>query len=287
VAGAEDRTRDRAAAPSGGAGINSGELQRRLAAFPDWLYEIELGGGVRTPVANRVMVNRQRERRRYFFEALLSLTGGSLSGRSVLDLGCGAGYWSLAALDAGAQFVLAVDAAAAALEQTRLVLEARGIAPSRYELRQGNAVEHSGGGFAIVLCLGLLTHVARPLDLFAAMARADPELIVIDTEVSRERLPVLEMARPYGNEGSSEYPFLLVPSPAAVADMARHFGYRTLALAPRIEHHAGMGDYRRKRRLAFICHRGELPANDLVAEPQRRLVPWWLRDPGALREALL
>lgn len=287
MGGAGDRTREQAVAPSGGAGIDSGELQRRLAAFPDWLYEIELGGGVRTPVANRTMVNRQRERRRYFFDALLSLTGGSLSGRRVLDLGCGAGYWSLAALDAGAQSVLAVDAAAAALDQTRLVLEARGIAPSRYELRQGNAVEHTDGGFAIVLCLGLLSHVARPLDLFAAMARAEPELIVIDTEVSRERLPVLELARPYGTGDSAEYPFLLVPSPAAVTDIARHFGYQTLALAPRIECRAGMGDYRRKRRLAFICHRGELSANELAAEPQRRLLPWWLRDPGALREALL
>ena len=119
------------------------------------------------------------------------------------------------------------------------------------------------------------------------MAGAEPELIVIDTEVSRERLPVLELARPYGRPDSAEYPFLLVPSPSAVADMAGHFGYRTLALAPHIENHAGMGDYRRKRRLAFICHRGELPANGLVAEPQRRLLPWWLRDPGALREALL
>ena len=125
---------------SAGAGIDSAELQRRLAAFPDWLYEIDLGGGVRTPVANRTMVNRQHERRRYFFEALLSLTGGSLTGRRVLDLGCGAGYWSLAALDAGAEFVLAVDATASSIEQTRLVLEARRIAPSRYELRQGNAV---------------------------------------------------------------------------------------------------------------------------------------------------
>jgi hypothetical protein len=73
-----------------------------------------------------------------------------------------------------------------------------------------------------------------------------------------------------------------VPSPAAITEIAAHFGFRTLALAPRIEDFAGMSDYRRKRRLAFICSRGELPANTLPGEPARRMLPWWLRDPAAL-----
>ncbi len=266
--------------------MDDAELQRRLAAYPDWLYEIELRPGLVTPVSNRTMVDRQRERRRYFFAALLDLAGGSLAGRRVLDLGCGCGYWALEAIEAGAEFVLGVDAQEAAVEQARLVFEARGVAAERCRFERANAVEHAEPGYQVVLCLGLLSHVARPLDLFAAIARAEPELVVIDTEVSRERLPVFELARPYGSGDSVEHPFVLVPSPAAVTELARHFGYSTLALAPRVESWSGMGDYRRRRRLAFICSRGALPANDLQVEP-RRLLPWWVRDPGALREALL
>ncbi len=267
--------------------MDDAELERRLAAYPDWLYEIELRPGVVTPVANRTMVNRQRERERYFFAALLALTGGSLAGRRVLDLGCGSGYWALKAADAGAEFVLGVDARERAVEQAQLVFEARGVEPARYRFEQANATEHVESGYAVVLCLGLLSHVARPLDLLAAIARAQPELVVIDTEVSRQRLPVFELARPYGTEDSVEHPFVLVPSPAAVAELAGHFGYSTLALAPRVEGWSGMGDYRRRRRLAFICSRGELPGNDLAVEPARHRLPWWVRDPGALREALL
>jgi SAM-dependent methyltransferase len=267
--------------------MDDAELERRLAAHPDWLYEIELRPGLLTPVANRTMVARQRERRRYFFAALLAVSGGSLAGRRVLDLGCGSGYWALQAIEAGADFVLGVDAQEAAIERSRLVFEARGVEPARHRFERANAVDHAEPGFDVALCLGLLNHVARPLDLFAAIARAEPELVVIDTEVSRERLPVFELARPYGSGDSVEYPFVLVPSPSAVAELARHFGYSTLALAPRVESWTGMGDYRRKRRLAFLCFRGQTPPNDLAVEPSRRLLPWWVRDPGALREALL
>ncbi len=263
------------------------ELARRLAEFPDWLYEFDLGEGVRTPVSNRTLVNRQLERRRYFFEALLRVSGGSLAGRRVLDLGCGAGYWALAALEAGADFVLGVDAKAAYIEQARFVFEAKGIEAQRFGFEVCNAVEVDRGRFEIVLCLGLLSFVTRPLDLFAAIARAEPDLVVIDTEVSRERLPVFELARPYRTADHVEHPFLMVPSASAVAEMAAHFGLHCHPLAPEIADWSGMGDYRRRRRLAFICSREQIPAGELSTEPTDPLLPWWLRDPRALLEALL
>jgi SAM-dependent methyltransferase len=280
---------DDAGARSAGTGVPlRGEaLARRLQEFPDWLYEFDLGEGVRTPVSNRTLVNRQHERRRYFFDALLRLTGGSLAGRRVLDLGCGAGYWSLAAVEAGADFVLGIDAKPGYLEQARVVFEAKGVQARRFGFELANAVDADPGRFDVVLCLGLLSFVTRPLDLLAAIARAEPELVVIDTEVSRERLPLFELARPYRSADHVEHPFLMVPSPSALAEVAAHFGLHCVALAPEVRDWTGMGDYRRKRRLAFICSRAEIPAGTLPLEPPRRLLPWWLRDPGALREALL
>ncbi len=97
------------------------ELERRIARFPHWYYRFELPGGVTTPVPDASVVNRQRRRRAYFFEPLLQLCGGTLAGRRVLDLGCSAGWWSLQALQAGADFVLGVDVLATRIEQARLV----------------------------------------------------------------------------------------------------------------------------------------------------------------------
>jgi hypothetical protein len=73
------------------------ELQERISAFPRWHYRFEFEQGIATRTPDPGMANRHEQRRRYIFEPLLTLAGGSLRGRRVLDLGCNAGYWSLLA----------------------------------------------------------------------------------------------------------------------------------------------------------------------------------------------
>jgi SAM-dependent methyltransferase len=262
------------------------EIEARIGAFPGWLYEFEFDGGVRTPVSNRTMINRQHERRRYVLDALLGLTGGSLAGRRVLDLGCNAGFWSLAALDAGAEFVLGVDSRRGYLDQAELVFEAKGVDTSRYRFEEGNVLAHEfGEPFDVVLCLGLMSHLCKPFELFEVMAATGAELIVIDTEVSRARLSVFELAKPYNTSDSVEYPLVLIPSRAAVADLAEQFGFDTRALAPQIANYSGMSDYRRRRRLAFVCSRG-IALDGVAAAQEPSAMPWWVRDPRALLTAL-
>ena len=257
------------------------ELEDRIAALPGWAYEFQFDGGIRTPTPGRAIVNRQQQRRRYFFERLLSLTGGTLAGRRVLDLGCNAGFWSLQALEAGADFVLGLDTRESYLEQARLVFEAKGVEASRYRFERADVFEHDfDERFDVVLCLGLLDRVARPLELFERIAGVGAELIVIDTEVSRARAPLFELTRLYDSR-DAEHPLVLVPSRAAVGELAAMFDLRSVALALDVEDFDGMEDYRRQRRLAFICAR-ELPLDSLPEQPEPRLLPWWVRDPGAL-----
>jgi len=266
--------------------MDARELEQRIAAFGGWQYEFRFDGDVRTPVNDRALVNRQRERRRYFFEALLRATDGTLAGKRVLDLGCSAGYWSLAAIEAGAEFVLGVDAQRSYVEQAQLVFEAKAVDPARYRFERANVFELDlDEHFDVVLCLGLLDRVSRPFELFERMSRTAAELIVIDCEVSRARLSVFELTRLYSAADVVEYPLVLVPSRTAVEELADQFGYRALALAHEIADWSGMNDYRRRRRLAFICSK-DAPLTGLAAADQPSLVPWWMRDPRALLSAL-
>jgi hypothetical protein len=57
------------------------QLRERIAAFPRWNYRFDFDGGVSTPVGDPARINRNRERRSYFFQRLLDATGGSLRGR--------------------------------------------------------------------------------------------------------------------------------------------------------------------------------------------------------------
>jgi tRNA (mo5U34)-methyltransferase len=258
------------------------ELERRIAAFPRWRYAFSFQDGVTTPVADRSAVNRHEQRRRYFFEPLLRLTGGTLAGRRVLDLGCNAGWWSLLALEAGAEFVLGLDGRQEYLDQAALVFEAKQIDPARYRFEQGDVFSHEfPGRYDVVLCLGLLDHVSRPVELFEVMSGVGAELILIDAEVSRARSALFEVSTLYETGDVLDHPLVLIPSREAVVQLARRFGYETVALAQDIGDYAGMQDYRRMRRQAFICSSGTSLAG-LPAHRDGAVIPWWVRDPRAL-----
>jgi tRNA (mo5U34)-methyltransferase len=237
--------------------LDAQELQDRIAAFTVWPYEFEFEDGIRTHVPDPGRVNRQHERRLCFFDPLLSLTGGTLRGRRVLDLGCSAGWFSLLAIESGADFVLGVDGSPTAVEQANLVFEASGVDRERYRFDEANLFDYGlEGSFDVVLCLGLLSVVAQPVALFELMARSGAKLLVIDTGLaptSRERFEMSRLAEP---RNAIDHDLVLVPSRAAVERLAATFGFEIVALAHRIGDPSGMEDYAGGRRMAFICSRG-------------------------------
>jgi SAM-dependent methyltransferase len=252
-------------------------LRERIAEFPRWQYRFDFAGGVSTPVLDRARINRHEQRRRYFFDALLNATGGSLAGRRVLDLGCNAGLWSLLAVQAGAELVCGIDVNAEHIEQAELVFAAKEVARERYRFEVGDVFAHDfGQHYDVVLCLGLMEHVARPVELFATMARTGAELIVIDTALSRRRSAFFEVATLYEPDEIVDRALVLIPTREAVVELADEFGYAALALEQNITDYAGLDDYRGQRRLAFVCSRGrplEMPPRPSRASSAAR----WLR----------
>src|SRR5947209_1540583 len=230
--------------------MDAHELEDRIAAFPRWHYRFEFDGGVATPTPDPTFANRHEQRRRYFFDPLVELLGGTLSGRRVLDLGCNAGFFSLLAAQAGAEFVLGLDGREAYIEQARLVFEAKEIDASRYRFEVANVFAwEPGEAFDVVLCLGLLDHVCKPVELFELFARAGAEVVVIDTEISRARSSVFEVSSLYDQRAVIDYQLVLIPSRQAVLELADEFGYESVALAQNMTDYTGMADYRDQRRL--------------------------------------
>jgi hypothetical protein len=119
--------------------------------------------------------------------------------------------------------------------------------------------------------------------LFELMARAGAEVIVIDTEVSRSRTSVFEVDSLYDAEKVVDHRLVLIPSREAVAELAAQFGFDTVALAQNMTDYTGVSDYRRQRRLAFICSK-EASLQTLPVEP-RPVLPWWVTAMRAPRAA--
>jgi tRNA (mo5U34)-methyltransferase len=243
-----------------GPATSAEELQRRVDAFPVWHYRFELDGGVTTPIYRPDYANRHVQRRRTFFDPLVAVCGGSLRGRRVLDLGSNAGYWSLCAIEAGADFVLGIDGRQMHIDQAQLVFDAKGVDRDRYRFELGNIFEHQlHEQFDIVLCLGLMYHIAKPVELFELMTGTGAELLLIDTTVSLIPWSLFRVAHEQGLENprnAVDYELLLIPTRHAIFDLARQFGYDSVALAQSISDFTGMSDYRSRQRAAFICSKG-------------------------------
>jgi SAM-dependent methyltransferase len=233
------------------------DIRERIERFPRWHYEFDFDG-VRTPIFDPGHRNRHEERRRYFFDPLVELCGGSLRGKRVLDLGCNAGFWSLCAIEAGCDFVLGVDGREMHVEQAELVFELREVDPSRYRFVQANVLEldlSDEPPFDVVLCLGLLYHVADPLGLLDLAAGRNSDLLVVDTSLSRApgasfRLAAEPADDPRSGVGDG---LVLVPTRSAVETAVGALGYAVSALRPRFTSWEGCLDYRIGTRRAFLC----------------------------------
>jgi tRNA (mo5U34)-methyltransferase len=106
------------------------EIRQKIASFPRWHYQFDLRGN-HTPIHKQGRVNRHTQRKKHFFDPVVSLFGGSLEGKRVLDLACNAGYWSLAAIEAGADYVLGIEGRQMHVDQASFVFEVKEVERDR------------------------------------------------------------------------------------------------------------------------------------------------------------
>jgi SAM-dependent methyltransferase len=251
-------------------------IPERIAAYPTWHYEFELQGH-RTPIFDPSHRNRHEQRRAYLFRPILEHYGGSLAGRRVLDLGSNAGWWALSALDHGADFVLGIDGRDDNIEQANFVFEATGVDPERYAFTTGNIFEFdysAHGSFDVVLCLGLMMHISKPVSMMEIIDASGADVISIDTSISRAPGSYLELGRQSSAALAThavEYELRTLPTKLAMQRLAAQFDYSLAVLKPEFSSWEGCQDYRTGFRRGFHCVRGEGAASTSAAvEPLGR-----------------
>jgi SAM-dependent methyltransferase len=254
--------------------VTATEIVAAIQYFPVWHYEFELNGH-KTPIFQADHVNRHAQRWEYFFQPLVELLGGSLRGKRVLDLGCNAGFWSLCAVEAGCDFVLGIDGRQMHIDQANFVFQTKGIEPTLYEFRLADIFSELGqdiGKFDVVLCLGLMYHVSKHVNLLELISRVNTDLLVIDTALSGRAGSILEVLHdPLENPRSAcDYELVMQPTRAALLAMVRQFGYQAVTLQPNFSSYEGAGDFRTGHRRAFLCSK-HTPLEGLRVEPEVQL----------------
>lgn len=132
------------------------DLDRRIRELGDWFHNIDLDGVQTAP--DHFLGDYPGFQWRRLRPAL----PGDLSGRSVLDIGCNAGFFSIEMKRLGAERVLGIDHDPRYLAQARLACEVIGV---DVELRQMSVydVARLGERFDVVMFMGVLYHLRHPL----------------------------------------------------------------------------------------------------------------------------
>ena len=159
------------------------QLREAAAALGPWFHNIDLGGVTTAP--EHFLGDFPAVKWRRFAHAIPA----DLSGRSVLDIGCNGGFYSIEMARRGAGRVLAIDVDPDYLRQARFAADTLGAKVEFAEMSVYD-VGALGERFDIVLFLGVLYHLRHPLlaldlirehvarDLFVcqSLQRGDPAL---------------------------------------------------------------------------------------------------------------
>jgi tRNA (mo5U34)-methyltransferase len=132
------------------------QIRTRVSELGEWFQNLDLNG-VRT-APDHFLGDYPSCKWQHFAHAIPP----DLTGKTVLDIGCNAGFYSLEMKRRGAARVVGIDSDPAYLAQARFAAE---IAGMEIELRQMDVydVERLGERFDLVLFLGVLYHLRYPL----------------------------------------------------------------------------------------------------------------------------
>lgn len=166
------------------------DLRQRIEELGPWFHNMTLAGIPTAP--DHFLGDYPRVKWQQFADALPA----DLTGRSVLDIGCNAGFYCVELKRRGASRVLGIDHDPRYLAQARLASSTLGFDDIEYRAMSVYSVAELGERFDIVLFMGALYHLRHPLyaldlirefvvdDLlvFQTMLRGDARIAEVDAD---------------------------------------------------------------------------------------------------------
>src|SRR6185436_15568484 len=163
------------------------EILAELKRLEPWFHRIDLGDGLFTKTES--VMGEPVDHPHQPWQIIQKLLP-DLRGKTVLDVGCNAGFYAFEAKRRGAKRVLGVDGQRQHVRQGLFVRKVLGL---DVEFRRLNVYELSArtaGRFDITLALGLLYHLKHPILALENLYQVTRELLVIETAIMPpERTP--------------------------------------------------------------------------------------------------
>jgi tRNA (mo5U34)-methyltransferase len=164
------------------------EIFAELKRLEPWFHRIDLGNGLYTKTES--VMGEPVDHPHGPWQTIQKLLPPDLGGKTLLDVGCNAGFYAFEAKRRGAKRVLGVDGQRQHVRQGLFVRKVLGL---EVEFRRLNVYELNArtvGQFDITLALGLLYHLKHPILALENLFQVTKELLIIETAIMPpERTP--------------------------------------------------------------------------------------------------
>jgi len=117
-------------------------------------------------------------------DLVVDACGGSLDGRTVVDLGCLEGGFTLALAERGAEHVLGIEARSLSVERCELARTLRGTERVEFVVADIKDELQRRDPFDVVFAAGILYHVGDPAEMLRIIRASCGEVVLIDTHVA-------------------------------------------------------------------------------------------------------
>jgi len=222
--------------PRQAGGPSDEEIRAEFAKYPLWHYAYRFEGGLdfavrhvfQDPLADSP--ERPLQRFRHFMPWLLQATGGTLEGKRVLDVACNSGFWSIQCALLGAKEVVGFDARQELIDQANLIKRIVGVRNVDYRLLNFWEMTPGalGGTFDVVLTLGILYHLPKPVEALEWTKAMSRDHVLLDTSVFAAKAPLifLKWEEPYDILSAVAAGVSMVPSRRSVEMILKHLKFR-------------------------------------------------------------
>jgi tRNA (mo5U34)-methyltransferase len=220
------------------------EIATALARLEPWFHCIDLGGGLKTKTAS--VMGEPIEHPEPTWQIIRQYLPADLRGKSVLDVGCNAGFYSVEAKRRGAKRVLGVDAQRKHIRQALFVRKALGL-DIEYRRMDVYELDPRGiGEFDVTLALGLVYHLKHLVLGLEKLYGVTRELLIIETAIIPPEHTPPPFVQALGRFEQTLHPLACVensaagpeavfnwflPSPAALKVLLENTGFEDVTVA--------------------------------------------------------
>jgi tRNA (mo5U34)-methyltransferase len=157
------------------------QILAELKRLEPWFHCIDLGDGLATKTKSAI--GEPVDHPRPTWEKVKVCLPADLSGKTLLDVGCNAGFYSLEAKRRGAARVLGIDSQQNLIRQAAFVRDVHGLDIDYRRMSVYDLDPHTIGQFDVTLALGLLYHCKHLVLALEKLFIVTRELLILETAI--------------------------------------------------------------------------------------------------------